>query len=221
MNFKASRDTLDLGLKIIAITIDNIDIFKNNKKFIEFKKNAYEALKKKYQNFDIETDLILKGIHNIHKKIGIKRHKNTPINEQILKKFLKNEKFNTENKLMHLYYIVILDSRLPIFIYDKDKIGNNIILKLAENGEKYISKTGEEKKLIKGEYIYKSENEIIQKLETEQNPKTLITKNTKNILIIIEGSEATSFEYLMEVASEIIDLINTYCLGTAKIIYNK
>ena len=44
--------------------------------------------------------------------------------------------------------------------------------------------------------------------------------NTKNILIIIEGNENTSAEYLIEVASEIIDLINTYCGGKAQIIYN-
>ena len=90
MTFSVSREVLDLGLKIVAITIDDIDIKTQTKKFLNFQKTAYTALKKKYKNFDIETDLILRGFNNIHKKIGVKRRKHTPINELLLKMFLKN-----------------------------------------------------------------------------------------------------------------------------------
>ena len=60
----------------------------------------------------------------------------------------------------------------------------------------------------------------MERLEIEQNPNTTVTEETKNIFIIIEGNENTSAEYLIEVASEIIDLVTTYCGGQAKIIYN-
>ena len=61
--------------------------------------------------------------------------------------------------------------------------------------------------------------DVIYRLDVDQSQKTLFTDNTKNIFITLEGNEATSAEYLMEVASEIIDLITTYCGGTAQIIY--
>ena len=88
----------------------------------------------------------------------------------------------------------------------------------ARNAElhiQYLSKFRQHQK----QYVYKDENYIISRLEVTQNPKTIVDKNTKNILITIEGNEATSAEYIMEVASEIIDLITTYCGGKAQIIY--
>lgn len=220
MTFSVSREVLDLGLKIVAITIDDIDIKTQTKKFLNFQKTAYTALKKKYKNFDIETDLILRGFNNIHKKIGVKRRKHTPINELLLKMFLKSEKLPSENKLINLYNIVILDSRLPIFIYDKDKITGNLTLTISKKSESYISKNSETKITGPNEYICKDKKNIVQRLEIDQNPNTKVNDNTKNILIIIEGNENTSAEYLIEVASEIIDLINTYCGGKAQIIYN-
>ena len=219
MKFKVEREVLDLGLKIICITIDNVDTNVKTEKFLKFKKNAYKALTKKYNNFDIETDLIFRGFNKLHKKINIKRKRNTPINELILKKFLKDNQLPSENKLIDLYNIVVLDSRLPIFIYDKNKITGDIHLCITKTQEPYITASGDQKVTAIGEYIYKDQNQIIQKLETDQNPNTTITNDTQNILIIIEGNEDTSAEYLIEVASEIIDLITTYCGGNANIIY--
>lgn len=219
MKFIVDREVLNLGLKIIGITIENIDVKTETKKFLKFKENAYTALKKKYQNFDIETDLILRGFNKLHKKVNIKRKRNTPINEELLKKFLKDEQLPPTNKLTNLYNIVVLDSRLPIFIYDSSKIDGDVTLCIAQKNEPYTTKTGEEKIINPGEYIYKDKTKIIQKLETNQNPQTTINENTKNIFIIIEGNEDTSAEYLLEVASETIDLITTYCGGHANIIY--
>ncbi len=219
MKFKVEREVLDLGLKIICITIDNVDTNVKTEKFLKFKENAYKALTKKYNNFDIETDLIFRGFNKLHKKINIKRKRNTSINELILKKFLKDNQLPSENKLIDLYNIVVLDSRLPIFIYDKNKITGDIHLCITKTQEPYITASGDQKVTAIGEYIYKDQNQIIQKLETDQNPNTTITNDTQNILIIIEGNEDTSAEYLIEVASEIIDLITTYCGGNANIIY--
>ena len=218
MTFTPTREVLDLGLKIICLQITDLNNQIETKKFLAFKEKAYKALKQKYQEFDIETDLILKGFRELHKKLNIKRRKNTPISENILKRFLKEEKLNEDNKLLTLYNIFTLDSRLSIGMYDMDKIKGNITLKI-EDKSSYISLDGTIKKLNQKQYVYKDENYIISRLEVTQNPKTIVDKNTKNILITIEGNEATSAEYIMEVASEIIDLITTYCGGKAQIIY--
>ena len=99
-----------------------------------------------------------------------------------------------------------------------NKIKGNINSKIDDKSS-YISLDNKIKKLNQKQYVYKDENYIISRLEVTQNPKTIVDKNTKNILITIEGNEATSAEYIMEVASEIIDLITTYCGGKAQIIY--
>ena len=219
MKFTVERDVLDLGLKVVGITITNIDNKIKTTNFLKFKDKAYKALKQKYKNFDIETDLILKGYHELHKKINIKRRKNTPISENILKKFLKEEKLSDTNKLTTLYNIVMLDSRLSIGMHDMNKISGNVDLKIVGGTEKYVSSTGEIKTLNQSQYVYIDKKNIIYKLEVSQNPKTIVDENTNNIFITIQGNEATSAEYLMEVASEIIDLITTYCNGDAQIIY--
>ena len=218
MKFIVTREVLDLGLKVIAITITNLDNHIQTKEFLKFKSKAYKALKDKYKNFDIETDLILRGFNKLHKKVGLKRRKNTPISESLLKQFLRGDMIK-QNKLMELYNIVTLDSRLSIGMYDMDKLKGNVTLKLASTNLTYISQDGEEKTVNPGEYIYTDTKDIISRLEVNQNQKTMVSENTKNIFITIEGNEATSAEYLMEVASEAIDLITSYCGGSDQIIY--
>ena len=46
MKFNVDREVLDLGLKVIAITINDIDIYTETSKFLNFKDIAYTALKK-------------------------------------------------------------------------------------------------------------------------------------------------------------------------------
>ena len=217
MNFKVEREVLDLGLKVIGISITDLDNKIKTKDFLKFKDKAYKTLKEKYNNFDIETDLILRGFNELHKKIGIKRRKNTPISENLLKNFLKDETLPLANKLIELCNIVILDSRLSIAIYDMDKIDGSVTLKQAPSNISY--NFSEERTINQGEYIYTDNKDILYRLEVNQNPKTIVSEYTTNIFITIEGNEATSAEYIMEVASEIIDLITSYCGGNAKIIY--
>ena len=217
MNFKVEREVLDLGLKVIGISITDLDNKIKTKDFLKFKDKAYKALKEKYNNFEIETDLILRGFNELHKKIGVKRKKNTPISESLLKNFLKDEILPPSNKLIELCNIVILDSRLSIAIYDMDKIDGSVTLKQAPSNISY--NFSEERTINQGEYIYTDNKDILYRLEVNQNPKTIVSEYTTNIFITIEGNEATSAEYIMEVASEIIDLITSYCGGNAKIIY--
>ena len=218
MKFIATREVLDLGLKVIGITITNLDNKTKTKEFINFKNKAYKALEEKYTNFDIETDLILRGFNELHKKVGIKRKKNTPVCETILKKFLKGEDIYAQNKLTELCNIVMLDSRLSIGMYDMDKIDGNVVLQKANSNLK-ISVNGEDRLINPGEYIYNDDKEVIYRLEVNQNSKTFVSEETQNIFITVEGNEATSAEYLMEVTSEIIDLVTSYCGGQAQIIY--
>lgn len=217
MNFKVEREVLDLGLKVIGISITDLDNKIKTKDFLKFKDKAYKALKEKYNNFEIETDLILRGFNELHKKIGVKRKKNTPISESLLKNFLKDEILPPSNKLIELCNIVILDSRLSIAIYDMDKIDGSVTLKQAPSNISY--NFSEKRTINQGEYIYTDSKDILYRLEVNQNPKTIVNEDTTNIFVTIEGNEATSAEYIMEVASEIIDLITTYCGGNAKIIY--
>lgn len=217
MNFKVEREVLDLGLKVIGISITDLDNKIKTKDFLKFKDKAYKALKEKYNNFEIETDLILRGFNELHKKIGVKRKKNTPISESLLKNFLKDEILPPSNKLIELCNIVILDSRLSIAIYDMDKIDGLVTLKQASTNISY--NFSEKRTFNQGEYIYTDSKDILYRLEVNQNPKTIVNEDTTNIFVTVEGNEATSAEYIMEVASEIIDLITTYCGGNAKIIY--
>ena len=122
MKFIVKREALDLGLKVVGIIIKNINNSQMNKDILIFKEKAYKELKEKYKNFNIETDLILRGFNEIHKKIDIKRRKNIPINEYIIKRFLKSEPLEEGNCLVELYNIITLDSRLFIAIHDLDKI---------------------------------------------------------------------------------------------------
>ena len=122
------------------------------------------------------------------------------------------------NKVVDIYNIISMKSKLCLGAHDMDKIDGNVTLKITDGKEKFIPIGGEEKVLDRGEYSYVDDsNEIICRLEVRQVEKTKITEDTKNVFYIVQGNEETSEEYLLEVAQEVIDKTVMCCGGMGRI----
>ena len=61
-------------------------------------------------------------------------------------------------------------------------------------------------------------NEVLCRCEIRQVGKTAVGEDARNIFYIVQGNEATTDEYVMQVAQEIIDTTVKYCGGKGHII---
>ena len=65
----------DLGVKIIAVTIEDIDNSTSNNNFEIWRKDKVNTLIKKYKDYDIKSDKVIEGFYELHQKVGVPRRK--------------------------------------------------------------------------------------------------------------------------------------------------
>ena len=220
MEFRVAKDVLDAGVKILFDVIEGIDNATPSEEWNSFRNEKIKELLVRYQDLDVHQDPILEGYNILHDKTGVRRRKNIPASENLIKLLRKHGGMSPINKAVDIYNIVSMDTKLALGAHNIDKVDGNVTLRFTD-GTEHFQPIGADSPIpiAAHEYSYIDDsNEVLCRLEIRQVLKTLVTEETKNIFYIVQGNAATSEEYLREGAQQIIDLTTKFCGGRGRIV---
>lgn len=219
MNFIINDEVKELGVKCIGVVIEGVDNQTVTQQYLDYRKNKVSEYIEKYTDQNIKTDPIIEGFYLLHEKVNVKRRKNPPASETLIKLLLKHQDLSSINKVVDLYNLLSVETKLALGAHDINKIDGDVYLRLTNGKEKFVPLGKNEPQPVQaGEYSYIDEQEIICRLEMKQIEKTKVTEDSKDIFFIVQGNEATSDEYVENAALKLIDIITTYCGGQGYII---
>jgi DNA/RNA-binding domain of Phe-tRNA-synthetase-like protein len=220
MEFRVAKDVLDAGVKILFDVIEGIDNATPSEEWNSFRNEKIKELLVRYQDLDVHQDPILEGYNILHDNTGVRRRKNIPASENLIKLLRKHGGMSPINKAVDIYNIVSMDTKLALGAHNIDKVDGNVTLRFTD-GTEHFRPIGADGPIpiAAHEYSYIDDsNEVLCRLEIRQVLKTLVTEETKNIFYIVQGNAATSEEYLREGAQQIIDLTTKFCGGRGRIV---
>ena len=219
--FNVTQEVLDLGVKVKAVVIEGIDNTTISPEYLAYRKEAIQQLQKKYEGINAKQEPIVQGFYTLHDQVGVRRRKNPPASETLIKLLQKRNDLPSINKLVDIYNIISTHTKLALGAHDIDKIDGNVTLRIQDGTERFIPLGSNEPQPVKaGEYSYIDDSsEIICHLEIRQVNKTLVDENSKNIYFIIQGNEVTPSSLLDETAQKLIDRVTQFCGGQGQIIY--
>lgn len=220
MIFNVDERVLDLGLKIKAVVMEDIDNESKNEEYEIWRKEKIEELIKKYKDYSIKDDDVIEAFYQLHEKVSVPRRKNLPASENLIRLLVKREDLVNINKAVDIYNILSIESKLCLGAHDIDKVSGKVTLKITDGSESFLPLGNDEPKPIKpGEYSFvDDDNDVICWLDIRQVDKTKVTSDSKNILYLIIGNTETTYEELELVCNQIITLTTKYCGGKGKII---
>ena len=220
MQFKVENAVLDSGVKIIFAVMENIDNTSENAQWREYREKRLEELYVQYEGIDVHADPILEGFNILHDNVGVKRRKNIPASENLIKLLLKNQGMFYINKVVDIYNLVSLETKLALGAHNIDNVSGDVTLRFTDGTERYIPLgQGQPVPVAPHEYCYcDDDNEVLCRLEIRQVNKTRVDENTCNIFYIIQGNDATPDSLLNDAAERIITLTVKYCGGSGRII---
>lgn len=223
MDFFVEKEVLDSGVKILFVVIENLDNHTKSALWQDYRKGKIKELIERYQNLDIHADPILEGFNVLHDHTGVKRRKNIPASENLIKLLLKNGDLFYINKAVDIYNLISLDSKLALGAHNMDKVDGNVTLRFTNGSERFVPIGQSEAIPVKAhEYSYCDDsNEVLCRLEIRQVEKTKVDENTSNIFYIVQGNEATPNELLQVTANKIIEETVKYCGGEGRVIIPK
>lgn len=223
MKFYVEDKVLDIGVKIVFAAVYDIDNHAVSGEWRSYREVKLKELLEEYRNIDVHSDPVLEGFNILHDKSGVKRRKNVPASENLIKLLVKHEGMPLINQAVDIYNIISIESKLALGAHDMDKTDGNVTLRFTNGSEKFWP-IGQAEPVISNahEYSYCDDaNEVLCRLEIRQVEKTKVTEEARNIFYIVQGNDQTSDELLHETAKKIVEQTTGYCGGTGEIIIPK
>ena len=208
------------GVKILFAAIYGIDNHGEDPEWAAYRDQRLRELYEEYAELDIHADPILEGFNVLHDKTGVKRRKNIPASENLIRLLKKNQGMFFINQAVDIYNLISLESKLALGAHNIDRVSGNVTLRFTDGNERFvpIGQTDPVPVAVH-EYSYCDDaNEVLCRLEIRQVEKTKVDEDTRNIFYIVQGNEATPDVLLRDTAERIINMTTRYCGGYGEII---
>lgn len=207
-------------MKILFCVMEGIDNTRVSEEWNACRNQKIQELYEQYKDMDVHADPILEGFNILHDKTGVKRRKNIPASENLIKLLVKHQGMSYINLAVDIYNLISLESRLALGAHNMDKVDGNVTLRFTDGTERFVPIGQSEPLPVKPhEYCYCDDaNEVLCRLEIRQVEKTKVDEAAKNVFYIVQGNEAASESLLKETAQKIIDTTAKYCGGSGRIV---
>ena len=114
---------------------------------------------------------------------------------EFIKRRLESAGMRSINNVVDISNYVMLEYGQPMHFFDKDKLGNSIVVRMANNNEKIITLDNKERTLKNSDIVITNGKESICIAGVMGGLNTDVDSNTKNILIESAIFDATSIRY--------------------------
>ncbi len=223
MDFYVEQAVLDAGVKIVFAAVYGMDNHGESPEWAAYRDRRLEELYEEYADLDVHADPILEGFNVLHDKTGVKRRKNIPASENLIKLLRKNHGMFYINQAVDIYNLISLESRLALGAHNIDRVDGNVTLRFTDGSERFVP-IGQTEPIpvAPHEYCYCDDaNEVLCRLEIRQVEKTKVDEEARNVFYIVQGNEATPDGLLYETAQKILDLTTKICGGSGTVITPK
>ena len=221
MEFYVQQAVLDAGVKILFPVIRGLDNTAESDEWKAYRREKLLELYRAYENLDVHSDPVLEGFNLLHDETGVKRRKNLPASENLIKLLKKNrgEMFYI-NTAVDIYNLLSLESRLALGAHNIDRVDGNVTLRFTDGTERFVPLGQTDPVPVHPhEYCYCDDsNEVLCRLEVRQVNKTAVDETAKNVFYIVQGNRATPDELLRETAERLIAVTTKYCGGRGEIV---
>lgn len=220
MEFYVEKAVLDAGVKATFAVMRGIDNHGRSEMWDAYRKKEVARFYEQYKDVDVHEDPIIEGYNILHDKTGVKRRKNIPSIQNLVKLLVKHEDLYYVNRLVDIYNILSLETKLSFGAHDMSKIDGDVTLRFTDGTERFQPLGQPEPIPINPhEYCFiDSSNEVLCRLEIRQVEKTSMSEDTEDVLLLLLGHDETPQEMLDEAMQDLIDMVQKYCGGSGEIV---
>jgi DNA/RNA-binding domain of Phe-tRNA-synthetase-like protein len=219
VHFAVSDDCLNLGLRAGAVLFRELRVAERPPALHAEIAAAVGELRTRYPDpASIRTVPEVIHFQEILRKVGVNPRKEQPSVERLLAYAHKHGDLPQINSLVDAYNLVSVRSLCSLGAHDLDTLALPVTLRLLTGGESFTP-LGRDRPVpvTAGEYGYvDAQNRVLCRLDLLQADFSKVTHNTKNALLIVEGTASHPPEILQQAFIDSIALITRYCGRTAE-----
>lgn len=194
------------GIKFGFLFVENIKVEKDNQKISELRNQTEEEIRRFDYEYCLENRNIKSWI-NQFKEMELNLKQIMPAQVVMIKKISGGKNIPNINVIVDLANIMACRSKLPVGVFDLDKISGNIILRISKKGEKYLPLFEEkEEEIPENEIVYGDGDKIFSRYSKDCDI-TKITPNTNKAFFVIDGTKDVSSKEILGYLNELESLL--------------
>jgi len=155
----------------------------------------------------IREEPIIRALRGFYWSLGIDPTKIRPSSEALLRRFLTNYSISRINNVVDAGNIASIETLIPIGIYDLDMIQDELRLRYAFNGERFIDISNHEYVMKGIEIVLADSQGIVHLFPHRDSLRTSIKDHTSNILVVGCGVKGIAREDVERAVYRTIELI--------------
>lgn len=217
LEYVVTPELKSLGiLNSVVAEIYDVTIVSENEDLNQLKRIAYsEIVARGEENLN---NPVLQSYRDLVKKVGRSLKKFPPAAESLLESVLHLGRFPQINTAVDAYNIIAAKKYLALGVHDMAKIGSTIYFRLSNGQESFVSVGGTNVKFTQaGDFVYADEKQILAWLDSKDSDSVKLSLDTKNMIIVIQGTDFTTRDYNLGAAKEACELVTRFCGGTYEI----
>lgn len=196
------------GIKLGVGLINNMEVRRESNELELMKKNIIREIKNKLKVEELKNNEIINKERKMYRLYKMDPTKLRTSSEALVRKVLTDGTLPKINTIVDCNNICSITSLLPMGVYDYDHIKGDIIVRTAEKDEKIHLIGGKQYSFEGGEIVVSDYEKILcLGYATADCDSTKITKNTKNIVLLVYSFPAISMDYTSFHLNKTVDLM--------------
>jgi len=200
------------GLAVHEITVEELSVRRETLELNDFKKEVASRIKEEY---DLEK---LKDVETIRKyrdffwRLGIDPTKIRPASEALIRRILQGKDIPKINTAVDAYNLVSIETHIAIGAFDEGLPEGQLLMRTAEEGERFLGIGMKEQKVLKGkEIVISDEEKLIAIYPYRDADNTKVTDKTEDIYILSCGVPGIEMEQLRKTSLLTKDYFERFC----------
>jgi DNA/RNA-binding domain of Phe-tRNA-synthetase-like protein len=199
------------------LQVKEVKVQKRNAELEEFKIKITKQIREMYNLESLKNKPSFRAYRDFFWNIGIDPTKNRPAAEALIRRILGGRTIPTINSLVDAYNLASIKSRIALATFDADKLEGNLLMRFAEEDEKFWG-IGMKKPLILkgGEIVIADSAKLVAVYPYRDADNTKVTEETKNVTVIVCGAPGISEETLNFASKVALEYILRFCDGNVE-----
>ena len=205
-------------LNVLTHHIKGVHVQKRDNELENFKVEVMRQVRDDYNLDSVKDHPTFRAYRDFFWSIKIDPTKIRPAAEALIRRIIAGKTLPRINTLVDAYNLASIKSRIALATFDADKLEGDLLMRFAEEGERFYG-IGMEKPLILkgGEIVVSDEEKLVAIYPYRDADNTKVTEKTKNVTIVVCGVPGIPKRDLENASQVAVEYINRFCGGEKRI----
>jgi len=205
-------------LNVLTHHIKGVHVQKRDNELENFKVEVMRQIRDDYSLDSVKDHPTFRAYRDFFWSIKIDPTKIRPAAEALIRRIIAGKTLPRINTLVDAYNLASIKSRIALATFDADKLEGDLLMRFAEEGERFYG-IGMKKPLILkgGEIVVSDEKKLVAIYPYRDADNTKVTEKTENVTIVVCGVPGIPKRDLENASQVAVEYINRFCGGEKRI----